>query len=94
MQREIFLESTPLHDALSLWSGRLEKEGFLRPLEAECIQVSDALGRVTARPVFARISSPFFHSSAMDGYAVRFSDTVGASERTPVFLELRKHNTY
>lgn len=94
MQREIFLESTPLHEALSVWFGGLEKLGFLKPLEPELIQVTNALGRVTAEPVFAQISSPFFHSSAMDGYAVRFSDTFGASERTPLSLELRRQAIY
>ena len=94
MQREIFLESTPLHEALSLWFGRLAKEVFSKPLEIERINATKSLGRVTAEPVFAKISSPFFHSSAMDGYAVRFFDTFGASERTPVSLALRKQAIY
>jgi len=29
------------------------------------------------------MSSPFYHASAMDGYAVKFADTFGASERSP-----------
>jgi putative molybdopterin biosynthesis protein len=94
MQGKIFLESTPLHEALSVWFGSMEKEGFLKPLESERIHVTSSLGRVTAEPVFAQISSPFFHSAAMDGYAVRFSDTFGASEREPISLEIVSQAVY
>ena len=44
--------------------------------------------RVTAEAVFARISSPHYHASAMDGYAVRAQDTVGATETAPLQLRL------
>jgi len=40
--------------------------------------VVQALGRVTAEPVIARLSSPGFHMAAMDGFAVRAPDTFGA----------------
>jgi putative molybdopterin biosynthesis protein len=40
----------------------------------------DALHRVTAEPVFAKISSPHYHASAMDGICVRAEDTFGATE--------------
>ena len=43
----------------------------------------DALGRITSEAVIAKISSPFYHSAAMDGYAVRFIDTFGSSETRP-----------
>ena len=46
----------------------------------------EAVGRVTAAPVWATRSSPSFDASAMDGIAVRAAQTVGASESTPVFL--------
>ncbi|TLN19643.1 molybdopterin biosynthesis protein, partial [bacterium] len=42
----------------------------------------------TAEPVFARISSPHYHASAMDGIAVRAADTFGASETSPVRLKI------
>jgi len=46
----------------------------------------DAVGRITAEPIFARFSVPAIHLSAMDGIAVRSADTVGASEQNPVTL--------
>jgi putative molybdopterin biosynthesis protein len=83
MPRDIYLESTPLHEALGKWFDRCASEGASKPLPAETVKVIDSLGRVTAEAVIASISSPFYHSSAMDGYAVRFPETFGASERTP-----------
>ncbi|TFG88365.1 MAG: molybdopterin biosynthesis protein, partial [Candidatus Atribacteria bacterium] len=87
MSRNIYLESTPLHEALSKWLQRLDAGLVLRPLSGERIKVIDSLGRVTAQAVTAYISSPFYHSSAMDGYAVRFADTFGATERNPKRLK-------
>jgi putative molybdopterin biosynthesis protein len=86
MSRNIYLENTPLSEALSRWLTRLDSEGITTPLPGVTLSVLDALGRVTAEAVIARVSSPFYHSSAMDGYAVRFTDTFGASERTPMKL--------
>ena len=94
MKREIYLESTPLQEALSRWFGRLASEGVLKPFPGEKTAVRDSLQRVTAEAVIAGISSPFYHSSAMDGYAVRFADTFGASERTPKRLKVREQAVY
>ena len=94
MSRDIYLESTPLHEALAKWLERLDSEGVLRPLPGERVKVVDSLGRVTAEAVTAKISSPFYHSSAMDGYAVRFAETFGASERTPKRLKIGQEAAY
>lgn len=56
------------------------------PLEAEKVLVLDALGRVLAEDVCSDMDVPPFDNSAMDGYAVRAVDTVGASQDTPVCL--------
>jgi putative molybdopterin biosynthesis protein len=94
MSRNIYLESTPLHEALTKWLKRLDSEGVLRPLPGERVKVTDSLGRVTAEAVTAKISSPFYHSSAMDGYAVRFAETFGASERAPRRLKTGEQAVY
>ena len=88
MSRDIYLESTPLDEALRKWLEKLEFEGVSQPLSGETVRVIDSLGRVTAEAVIAKISSPFYHSSAMDGYAVKFPETFGASERTPRRLSI------
>ena len=48
--------------------------------------LAQSRGRVTAEPVWARISSPHYDSAAMDGIAVRAADTVGATETSPLRL--------
>lgn len=93
MKRNIYLENTPLERALEIWSGKLDSEGA-GPLEGERMHVRDALGGVTAAAVTAVISAPFYHSSAMDGYAVRFSDTFGASESSPKRLKTGEEAVY
>ncbi|MBL7180751.1 MAG: molybdopterin biosynthesis protein, partial [Desulfobacterales bacterium] len=52
-------------------------------LLSETVPVPDAVGRVLAEAVAAEISSPNFHSSAMDGIAVKARTTFGASETKP-----------
>ena len=58
------------------------------PVATEIAFLSEALGRVVAEPVVARTSLPPWDNSAMDGYAIRATDTVGATEESPVRLEV------
>ena len=62
--------------------------GHLGPLEGELIETSAALGRVTAQQVSSPEALPAFPRSTMDGFSVRASDTYGASEGLPAYLEL------
>lgn len=91
-RRNVYLENRPAEEALEALLAALgepsRRDGLLTPEEE--IPVAEALGRVTARPVFARISSPHFHASAMDGVAVRARETFGASETSPVCLRLNE----
>ncbi|GAB2640765.1 molybdopterin molybdotransferase MoeA [Gordonia jinhuaensis] len=48
--------------------------------------VDQALGRVLADDVIAPQSLPGFDNSAMDGYAVRAAETIGATTESPVAL--------
>jgi molybdopterin molybdotransferase/putative molybdopterin biosynthesis protein len=93
LKKNIYLENTPLEKALEIWAERLDAES-VGPLESEHVAVKDSLGRVTAGPVTAMISAPFYHSSAMDGYAVRFTDTFGASESSPKRLKVGGQAVY
>ena len=93
MKRNIYLEDIALDEARRAFREALEDAGLWGPLPAEKISVSQANGRVTAEAVFARISSPHYHASAMDGYAVRARDTVGATETSPLQLQLVEAGT-
>ena len=55
---------------------------------ATVAEIRDALGLVLARDVRSRCDVPAFANSAMDGYAVRSADTLGASRRRPVELRV------
>jgi len=62
-----------------------ERFGSLR-VGMETITVRDALGRVLAGPVKALVSVPAYHAAAMDGIAVKSSDTFGALPEKPILL--------
>jgi putative molybdopterin biosynthesis protein len=57
-------------------------------LSGETVPSVDSVGRVTAAPVFARFSAPTFHSAAMDGISVQAERTFGATQESPMQLEL------
>jgi molybdopterin molybdotransferase len=50
------------------------------PLGAETVPIGDALGRVLAADVAARLTQPPFPASAMDGYAVRAAEATEGAE--------------
>lgn len=60
----------------------------LKPLGAEQIALTEALGRVLAKDVIARVDVPSFDRSNVDGFAVRAADTFGASELSPRSVRL------
>ena len=57
-------------------------------LPSERVPLLDALDRVIAERVVAKDSLPPFANSAMDGYAMRAEDLVGATESAPADLEV------
>lgn len=60
----------------------------IRPLPAEEVSVSKALGRVLCENVRATRNVPPFDNSAMDGFAVRWRDVEGAKAHAPVTLRV------
>jgi putative molybdopterin biosynthesis protein len=85
MRRNIFLDMKPPQEALEIFLGRLDRKGFPG---SESVRVIDARGRVTAAPVYARLSSPYFHTAAMDGFALRAESTFGAGPDRTVRLAI------
>jgi putative molybdopterin biosynthesis protein len=86
LDRKIYLKKMDLDRALELYLSRLRETGFFQP-RTENIKVSEALDRVLARAVFALRSVPHYNSAAVDGIAVRSSDTVQASKHAPKRLD-------
>jgi len=79
-----FLELVSIEEALERFfsSARLVQPGV------EKVEISDALGRVMAEDVHSDWDVPPFDRAAMDGYAVRSVDTVGASPTNPLVLSV------
>lgn len=88
MKRNIYLEDIPLEEAWTAFTAALQSSGLWQPLSAETIPVIEGLNRITAEAVWAKLSAPHYHASAMDGYAVRAQDTAGATETSPLRLTL------
>ncbi len=85
-QRSVFLQDVPLQEARSRFEQALQDADLWKPLEPENIPLDQALGRISAEPIWAQISSPHYHAAAMDGYALQAAETEGASDRNPVEL--------
>lgn len=84
MERKIYLEDIPLDQAWGAFTAALQSENLWQTFPAETIPLTEANGRITAQAVWAKLSSPHYHASAMDGYALRANDTIGASETQPL----------
>ncbi|MBM3123600.1 MAG: molybdopterin biosynthesis protein [Chloroflexi bacterium] len=85
----IYLQDIPLPQAQSRLREALNDSGLWGVLGSETIPLDEnALGRVTAEPVWARRSSPHYHSAAMDGFAVQAISTNGALPSKPVLLTI------
>jgi len=83
----VYLHDIPLPRALSTLEQALKGAGCWGVLGVEQIPLDEhAAGRVLAEPVWAIISSPHYHASAMDGFAVRAVDTVGAMTNDPITI--------
>lgn len=93
-EQSIYLHDIALDQAITAWHTALIAQGLLQPLPSEAIALPKALGRVTAAPVWARISAPHYHASAMDGYAVLADDTHGATETSPKQLRIGQQAFY
>lgn len=87
-ERNIYLSNMALDEAIAHYTNACASGEI--SLEDEVLETVEALGRVTAAPVFASMSAPWFNASAMDGIAVNAASTYEASERRPVVLNKGK----
>jgi len=78
-----FLTLKPPDEALELFLSHLD----VVP-EKEIIKTTESLNRVTGCPIISPHPLTEFPRSTVDGYAVRASDTFGAGENLPAYLNL------
>ncbi|HOW91904.1 MAG TPA: molybdopterin biosynthesis protein, partial [Anaerolineaceae bacterium] len=76
-----YLTNLPLEDAREKFIAALIERGLTR--DQQTIATVDALNRISAEAIYARISAPHYNACAMDGVALDSRLTFGASERTP-----------
>ena len=74
-RQEQFLEVVDRDEAIARFHRHLE----LAPLGKEHVALVRAVGRVLAEDVVATVDVPGFDRSNVDGFALRASDTAGAS---------------
>lgn len=90
MRRNIYLNKLTLKEAQEKFYKTLLKYKLAQPLKGELVSTEDSLGLITAEPIFARISSPYYQAAAMDGVVVRARDTYEASESSPITLKINQ----
>lgn len=81
----MFLHDVPLEKARERFETALASSNVANTA-TERLALDDALDRVSARAVAARLSSPHYHACAMDGIAVVAARTAGARETAPLEL--------
>ena len=84
-KRNVYLNMKPLDEAREILFDHFPAVGTM---PAETVSPPDAVRRILAEPVTAKVSSPNFHAAAMDGVAVKAEDTFGASETRPRELQV------
>lgn len=83
----VYLHDIPLPEAWARLEDALQQAGRHGLLGVEELPLDErCLGRVLAQPVWAKISSPHYHASAMDGFALRAADSAEAMLNDPVTL--------
>jgi putative molybdopterin biosynthesis protein len=91
----VYLHDIPLSQAQARLREALQDASLWHVLGVEAIPLDEnALGRVTAEPVWAKVSSPHYHASAMDGFAVRALSTSGAMPSKPMTLVIGPEAQY
>ncbi|MEG0069411.1 MAG: molybdopterin molybdotransferase MoeA [Cetobacterium sp.] len=58
-------------------------------LKTEKIEIENSLGRILAEDIYSELDLPSFNRSTVDGYAVKVKDVFGASDFSPVPLNLK-----
>lgn len=85
----MYLRDIPLQEALRRFEAALSDAGMAGMLGTEEIRLDEqAVDRVLVEPVWAKISSPHYHASAMDGFAVVSLQTTSADLNSPLTLSL------
>ncbi len=80
------------HDTKKLTSVEVALKKFLSSVnykpKVEVTSLKNASSRVLAKDIVSQIEIPSFEKAAMDGFALKSSDTKNASKQNPIFLKI------
>jgi len=95
MMSKIYLDDIPLEEARNRLQEKIKASGLGKILGVDRLKLDENLvGRILAETLWARISSPHYHASAMDGFAVKSDRTHGALETAPITLQYGEDTAY
>ena len=84
----VYLHDIPLQQAKEAFHQALQQAGLWKRLGSETCELNEHLiGRILSEPVWAKISSPHYHASGMDGFALLAEETNHAMPTRPVTLK-------
>ncbi len=82
-KQNVYLTNTDIDFVIENYLSKISPD-LIKPIETD---VRNALGMITSKPVFAKLSSPNHNAAAMDGIAVVSEKTYEAKENNPIVLE-------
>lgn len=88
MRLKGFQKLTTIDETIRVFFSKLQA----KPLKPVTVKLHSALDRVLAEDIIAGQDLPRFDRSAVDGYAVRAEDVVGASQFKPKTLQITDKN--
>ena len=92
---KIYLDDIPLEEARDRFKEKIQTSGLWRIQGVDRLPLDENLvGRILTETLWARISSPHYHASAMDGFAVKSDQTHGALETAPITLQYGDDTAY
>ncbi len=81
MARNIFIENNDPQEHFEAYFNQFNLA------KTELISTTEALDRITVRPIYAAVSDPCFNAAAMDGIATIAVQTVSAHQSNPLLLQ-------
>ncbi len=91
----VYLHDIPLQQAKEAFHQALQQAGLWKRLGFETCELNEnVIGRILAEPIWAKISSPHYHASGMDGFALLAEETNHAMPTRPVTLQYGSQTEY
>ena len=84
-----FQKLTRVDESLQTWLNILK----VKTCSETTVPLNKALNRVLATDLIAKADLPPFDKSAVDGYALKAEDTIGATQFKPVTLQLTRNRS-